>query len=206
MRASLCLGLIAFGLIAAGIRVSPATPPRAGGTPRGAPPAAHDRRAPVLEATWVEEGYYPLNADETREDAAKKAQDDALNRAQAAVVRHLRLNWSPGAEQLVQAGMVRLEGAPAERKTDKGDVILARARVEITPQSRARVEDLARQHRSQLRHFLLARVFAGLVVLFVVVAGYLRLEDLTRGYYTRLLRLVALAVLAVTIAALAVVA
>jgi hypothetical protein len=202
MRASLWFGLLALGLIAASIRVSTAAPRG----PRGAPPAA----APAPDASRVCEGY-GLTADDAKEDALKNAQ--------AYVVEFLdrtygRLGWNPSADQLTQAGVVQWEGAPVERKLGSGEVVqVARARVEITPKYRQEVdrqahelERLARQQRSQHRHFLLARVFGGLVVLCVVVAGYLRLEDLTRGYYTRLLRLAALTVLAVTAAALALVA
>ena len=47
-----------------------------------------------------------------------------------------------------------------------------------------------------------ARVLAGLVALCLVVVGYLRLEDLTRGYYTALLRLGAGVALLLTVAGL----
>ena len=38
---------------------------------------------------------------------------------------------------------------------------------------------------------LLARVLGGALAVLLVVAGYLRLEEATRGYYTKLLRLAA---------------
>jgi hypothetical protein len=41
------------------------------------------------------------------------------------------------------------------------------------------------------RLLLAARILAGLVVLALVVAAYIRLEEATRGYYTVLLRLTA---------------
>ncbi len=41
------------------------------------------------------------------------------------------------------------------------------------------------------RHLILGRILAALVALFLIVMGYLRLEELTRGYYTTLLRVVA---------------
>ena len=45
-------------------------------------------------------------------------------------------------------------------------------------------------------------MLAGLVVLLLVGAGYLRLEDMTRGYATQLLRMSAFTVVALAAAAL----
>jgi hypothetical protein len=53
------------------------------------------------------------------------------------------------------------------------------------------VQRVAREHRVLERHKLLGRVLAGLVIALVVIAGYLRLEEATRGYYTQMLRLAA---------------
>jgi hypothetical protein len=196
-----------------GLRAEPRAPQGAPEAPKGKPrglraePRVPPAAAPAPEPTKVLEGYYPLTGEETREDAGKKAQEDALNKAHDYVVRDLGLNWNPTVEQLTRAGMVKLEGAPEEKKLGAGEVVMrAVARVEITSQSHQQLESLARQQRSQHRHVLLARGLAGLVVLFVVVAGYLRLEDLTRGYYTQLLRLAAIGVLAGAAAALALVA
>ena len=67
------------------------------------------------------------------------------------------------------------------------------------------VDRKLREARDQVqfqRNAVAARVLAGLVALCLVVAGYLRLEDLTRGYYTALLRLCAGAVVLLTVAGL----
>jgi hypothetical protein len=50
-----------------------------------------------------------------------------------------------------------------------------------------------RHERASLRQGVLVRVLAGLVALLAAVACYLRLEDATKGYYTTLLRLAAVA-------------
>jgi hypothetical protein len=50
-----------------------------------------------------------------------------------------------------------------------------------------------RQDRATSRQVVLARVLAGLVAVLMAVACYLRLEDATKGYYTTLLRLAAVA-------------
>ena len=42
--------------------------------------------------------------------------------------------------------------------------------------------------RSQ-RHLLVGRILGSFVALFLVIFGYIKLEELTRGYYTTLLRM-----------------
>jgi hypothetical protein len=61
--------------------------------------------------------------------------------------------------------------------------------VKITLQVRdSDVREMLKQDRLLQRHLLAGKVVAVLVALMAAVAAYLRLEDLTRGYYTRPLR------------------
>jgi hypothetical protein len=73
-------------------------------------------------------------------------------------------------------------------------------RIEVTPQDRREIEreDVKyqaglRQVRAHERQALLAKALAGVVAVLAAVAGYLRLEDATKGYYTAILRLCAVA-------------
>jgi hypothetical protein len=54
-----------------------------------------------------------------------------------------------------------------------------------------------RQVRSKERMSLLVRVLIGLVAALAALAGYMRLDEATKGYYTRWLRLAALGFVAV---------
>ena len=49
-----------------------------------------------------------------------------------------------------------------------------------------------RQVRSESRMLLLTKFLVGIVALLGAVAGYLRLEEMTKGYYTAWLRLAAI--------------
>jgi hypothetical protein len=60
------------------------------------------------------------------------------------------------------------------------------------------VKNANRHERIALRQWFLARVLAELVVVLLVTTGYLRLEQLTAGYYTGLLRLGAVLVVVLT--------
>ena len=55
------------------------------------------------------------------------------------------------------------------------------------------------------RHLLVGRILAALVALFLIVSGYLRLEELTHGYYTTLLRVGAGAALLLIVAVVVIV-
>jgi hypothetical protein len=164
-------------------------------------PAAAPAIAPVAAAlarnpSWVEDGY-GKSAEDAREVALKKSQD-AL--AEYLTRNYGRLDWGPVTgprSRLEEWGVLREEKPPEQMDLPGESAQHVQVRVEITERYVREVQKLAREERMQHRHLLLARVLAGLVALLVVVAGYLRLEDATRGYYTTLLRVLAIGVLVV---------
>jgi len=88
-----------------------------------------------------------------------------------------------------------------------GKMYRAAVRVDVSPFVRSefdaqerQFQESLRQHRATHRQKILACVVAGLVALLLAVAGYLRLEDATKGYYTRLLRAAAVAFVALVAA------
>jgi hypothetical protein len=144
---------------------------------------------PGPNPAWVVDGY-----DLEDPEAAQQA---ALRKARESVQKYLNehygsLGWRPSLEQLVQAGVVRPEGTPGTHKLNTGEEVQeAHARVELTRNYREGLQRMVLQQHTRQRQWLMARVLAGAVALLLVCAGYLRLEEATRGYYTRLLRLVA---------------
>src|SRR5207253_1873148 len=58
-------------------------------------------------------------------------------------------------------------------------------------------EKEVRQERAVKRQTSILRILGGLIAVLLVVAGYLRLEEATRGYYTAMLRVAAIGVLLV---------
>ena len=121
------------------------------------------------------------------------------------------IGWRPEPDELVRLGVVRLDPA---RQWQADDPKLPRgykvaAHVDLTDAAlrklQPEVDRKLREARDQVqfqRNGLAARALAALVALCLVVGGYLRLEDLTRGYYTALLRLGAGAVVLLTVAGL----
>src|SRR5262249_372923 len=57
-------------------------------------------------------------------------------------------------------------------------------RIEVTSDDRADMLQLARHALSERRMHLAAKVLTGLVALLMSVAGYVRLAEWTKGYYT----------------------
>ena len=71
----------------------------------------------------------------------------------------------------------------------------ATVQIRVTDDNVKRLCDQARQQRVEQRQHWLGLGLGGFVALLLVGAGYLRLEESTKGYYTALLRLAAVALL-----------
>jgi hypothetical protein len=174
-----------------------------------AAPAAPPVRGAEHLPRWEVDGYGRT---------PEAAEQIALERARAKVEEYLRANYearfgwrAPESllrpEDLRQKWGVVVHGHKAEKRQLKvvdGDDLAYRAtaQVQITPQYQAEVNRLVREHQVLGRHLIAVRVLAGLVIVLVVVAGYLRLEEATRGYYTTLLRASAAGILLLTAGAL----
>jgi len=159
----------------------------------GRAPAAIRPAPQVPNPTWIEDGYGASEAD---------ARDVALKKAEDSVEEHLKRlygskGWKVSADYLRQMQVVRFEKPEEVELTPGQRVVKVRAVVELTPSYLEAMQGVVRQQRVEQRHLVLARVLAGLVVLLLVGAGYLRLEEATRGYYTTVLRVAALGLVAV---------
>jgi hypothetical protein len=220
MRSSFWLCLIALCASIGVIRVSsslarsdPAAPPAvapsppappAAPAPKGKPAKKHRLRAlerlqqaaavpePGPDPAWVVDGYDLEDADAAQQAAMRKAAESV----QEYINKHYgSLGFKPTLEQLVKAGVVRPEGTPGTRELKDGEVKEAHAKVEMTRSYREGLQRMVLQQHTRQRQWLAARALGGFVALLLVCGGYMRLEEATRGYYTRLLRLAAFGVL-----------
>jgi len=182
--------------------------------PAGGAEASPRRRAPtppVSEPVAVpaapNQGAEFIRYGRTTSDAKDLALEDARRWVEEYVTGHYGTNGPVAVEDLSRHQMVRVEDHVQEVDLGRGERAQAvRVRVELTPSYLREVEDHAHQQRVEQRHLLTARVLGGLVVLLMVGVGYLRLEEATRGYYTTLLRLAALGLVALAGAGLLVLA
>lgn len=134
-----------------------------------------------------------------------KARQVALARGRQRVAELLetrlgRSGWRPTLEQLeteylVRFGVLTPRGEPEPAPVQGERMLVARYRVELTPEYLREVVRQARQEKVQERHLLLARVLAAILAVTLVTAGYLRLEEMTCGYATQLLRAAAVVLL-----------
>lgn len=102
-------------------------------------------------------------------------------------------------ELLKELGVIVPDAEPRlSREHNDGKTMAAYYRVDLTPEYLRAIQLAVRTESMQDRHGVLLRVLAGLVAVLLVTTGYLRLEEMTRGYATALLRAAAAAVLLLT--------
>jgi hypothetical protein len=157
---------------------------------------AKDRQAsktPAVSVAWVA----VVSGSSSTPDVAEQM---ALEKARLQVSRYLRLRepalrWTPDIKELREWKMLRevsRRSNPLEHEVEM--------RVEVTDENFQQVLSRDRQERvaevQAARHLLAAKLLAALVALLAVAAGYFRLEELTRGYYTGSLRVLALVCIA----------
>ena len=154
-------------------------------------------RAASTGPTWTEKGYGETIGD-ARERALAKARDSVEEYLQR---NHPDIGWQPTIQRLLKEGVVtvddpkqgdfaELKGYEATAHVDLRDANLGKLQVDVD-----QAREQAQENAVFWRHLLLGRILAALVALFLIVGGYLRLEELTRGYYTTLLRVGAGAVM-----------
>ncbi len=127
------------------------------------------------------------------DQAMEAAQDRLRGLLPAALARSAPLE----PELLLRTGAVTPEGRPSPSVEFQGRrLVVARYRVMLTPEYLAEARRQGREDVVAARQMLLGKILAGILVALLVVCGYLRLEEWTRGYATRLLQIASLAVLA----------
>jgi hypothetical protein len=198
LRSTWCLAILAAGLVmVSGLGLSVSEASRRKSTRKAPPPPAATAR-PVEE---IVDGYGPN---------AKAARARALENALERIAEILRQevgdpNWQVPADLLdpeklekeyaVLSEVDKPKPAP-EANDDRA--LVARYKIQLTTDYIDAAQKQAMQERVLARHGLLARLLGGLLAVLLVTAGYLRLEEMTRGYATQLLRLGAFIVLALT--------
>lgn len=142
------------------------------------------------------------------------AEEVAFEHAQQELAAYLRdqyppIEWEPPANYVKQVVKVNEEVPTNDYEAEKGMTHKVRVVLEITPEERVRIDQWDREYRQeqraevlQDRMGLLARIVGGLVVLLATIAGYIRLDDLTKGYYSGWLRLAAAGIILAVGAAL----
>jgi hypothetical protein len=141
------------------------------------------------DSSWTFEGW-----GQTREDA----EDNALKRAQEGIFEYLAKRGQPlervPSRDYIKKNLVKqLEPEPArDFGVGVGELQGVRLRIETTAKDWQYLLREDRRVRSESRMLVLAKLLTGLVAFLGAVGGYLRLEEMTKGYYTAWLRLAAI--------------
>jgi hypothetical protein len=204
MRPSLWLSLVSLCVSVAALQTSYCT---AQGVKRGKDRVEFQfnaRQSTRENPKWDVDGF---GKDET--SARQEALDEAAKEVQVWLNKQ-GIRWTASPEVLHdyvrRSGMVTQKGpVHDEDLPEAGPVKRATMTVELRPNHLHDLERLARQGVMQERQGFLVRVLIALVVLLTVTAGYFRLEEATRGFYTGLLRVVAVGILTLVVLGLCVV-
>jgi hypothetical protein len=208
MRPAPCLIFAALALSAVGLY---ALASRAD-TPRPPAPAAPAAVAPAPGPASPQVDHPEKGYGKTKEDAHAMAGEHA----RAWVVQYLAdhhtggdLGWEPSLPFLEEKGAVQYDPVKETTGIDGETAYEATAHVRLTAdhlremqEEVRKVQEKAKEGVVRQREFLAGLVLAGLVVVLLVVASYIKLEEATRGYYTLLLRLAAGGVVLLTVVGL----
>jgi hypothetical protein len=169
-------------------------------SPASAQPAPRGPKTPLIKEEFKGYGL-----------TQKDAEANALERACDWLSEHsANLGWTPTPEFLREKGMVQFE-EPIEEEfkvakdfADGGKMKVVKMQLEVTSDQAREIQKHARQERMISRHRLTAYLLGGLVCVLLVITGYLRLEEATKGYFTHPLRLAAIGIVILIILALGV--
>jgi hypothetical protein len=152
--------------------------------------------------TWTVKGYGET-ADDARERALEKSRDSVEQYLEA---HYPAIGWRPTIQRLLAESVVKVDD-PQQSDLDQLRGFETTAHIDLREANLGKLQTEVDQAREQAqenvifwRHLLVGRVLAALVALFLIVSGYIRLEEMTRGYYTTLLRVGAGAVLLLVVA------
>lgn len=138
------------------------------------------------------------------------ARKDALEKGCNWLKEESGLGWSPDSDYLVAHKLVEFDAAedkifndPTLRDTLEGMKVV-KMTVAINSDQARDIHKQVQQQRMKERQRQALLILIGVVTLLGVVFGYLHLEEATKGYYTRLLRVAAICAVAIIAASLCV--
>jgi hypothetical protein len=201
----LAVAVLAFGCCAHAQQGSrPPKPPKAPKAPE--PPAAVQPAVPPAPppAAVAEEQPFPIwnikEAGQTSNDADDLAQEKALKEIRSFLARQSPpIRWQPDLAWVKDQKQPLLTNRVVDEQDlpDSGlHAYFVSYDVKLTQQAYRKILENDRQLTMQERQLLLGKVLAALVAVFTAFAGYYRLEEATKGYYTNWLRLGALGLVA----------
>jgi hypothetical protein len=123
------------------------------------------------------------------------AYEDAFKKARAALMHELDLTEPPTDEYIREKLVTNYNEEKGQTIEGVADTYQVRYDLSLTRETARELAQHERELRIHDRMGWLARVVAGVTVFLGCVAGYIRLDEMTKGYYTGRLRLLTVVVL-----------
>jgi hypothetical protein len=134
---------------------------------------------------------------ETVEDAEQAALKQAREELLVFFANQgVALSWKPPLDYIHDSLLKDWEKKDPEEMPGVGRVREVLLKVELSASDYRKILRHDHEYVAQNRMILFGKVLAGLVALLAAVAGYFRLEEATKGYYTAWLRLATLGFIA----------
>jgi hypothetical protein len=137
--------------------------------------------------SWPVDGWGETPAD-AEQMALENARRDVLS---FFALRDHPLEWKPNLNY-IDTNLIKNRGVLEDTEEPLKGWQGVRLWIEIDRAKWEAMLEKDRQVRSESRMLLLGKFLAGIVAFLGAVAGYLRLEEMTKGYYTAWLRLAAI--------------
>lgn len=133
------------------------------------------------------------------------ARNDALQHASLWLEKQSGLGWTPDPQYLLDHALVGFgEAEDKVFEEPMGKMKVVKMQLDISTDEARAIQKQAQRERMKERQKSSLLVVLGVVGLLSVVGGYLRLEEATKGYYTRVLRIAAIGLFLVVVAGLCV--
>jgi hypothetical protein len=204
MRPIHLVSLVAVAVLAFAVHAQsnskPPKPPKGPKAPEP-PVLVHPATPPVVPdeepafPVWTVEGW-----GQTLDDADEIAQKKALQEIVAFLANQSPpVRWQPDLAWIKDQKQPLLTHKEIKERTleiNQQHADGVSYDVQLTPQAFRKILEKDRQLTMQERQLLLGKILAGLVAVFTAFAGYHRLEEATKGYYTNWLRLGAVGLVA----------
>jgi hypothetical protein len=168
------------------VRLTPPLSDRVG------PPGARGRSGNDVLGSWDVVGQDPEQVEDARQDALGKARNKVISYL---LNRQPPIHWQPP-DDFIQKKLVKVEKEAVREEAEPiGRYHEVTMHVEVTVKDLDEILRLDQQDRRGKQMLWLGEILAGVVALLLAIAGYIRLDEWTRGYYTGWLRLAALLLL-----------
>jgi hypothetical protein len=150
-----------------------------------APPAPTPPAATSPKETRLLTGLISATEERAREEARKQLEQEVTDWLELAGVPR---SWKPSPRQ-IDAMIIETTVEPVVK--DYGTLYVAKLRVNVSPEQRAAFTESYQRQLVHRRMVVLGGTLGFVLICLGAISGYIRADEVTKGYYTNRLRLLA---------------